>query len=149
MNNKNIEIILESLKEKEVLQYVIDTFYTPMETLKNTVARGLKGMKNPLTTEDLQKIKSSFLQYEMIVDKNLMLEKDVIGKIVDNQYVSVQTSVQLKELHDKECSLVHLLESLVQSSEKSCQIYDLLLQVIYKSQDRVDVINHFISKNNG
>ncbi len=149
MNNKNIEIILDSLKEQETLSYVVDTFYTPMEKLKHTVARGLKGMKEPLTDEDIQKIKSSFLQYEMIVDKNLSLEKDVIEKIINNQFVSPQTTVQIKQMHDKECSLVHILENLVQSSEESCQIYDLLLQVIYKSQDRVDVINHFILKNNG
>lgn len=147
MNNKNIEIILDSLKEQETLSYVTDTFYTPMEKLKNTVARGLKGMKNPLTNEDIQKIKSSFLQYEMIVDKNLSLEKGVIEKIINNQFVSPQTAVQIKQMHDKECSLVHILESLVKSSEETCQIYDLLLQVIYKSQDRVDVINHFLLKN--
>lgn len=149
MNNKNIEIILNSLQEEEIVDYVVDTFYKPMESLKNTVARGLKIMKKPLTNEDLQKIKSSFMQYEMIVDRNLSLEKDVIEKIVGNEFVSTQLIIQIKELHDKESSLVHILESLVEVSEETCQIYELLLQVVYKSQDRIDVINHYIKQNNG
>ncbi len=149
MNNKQIEIILDSINSKETLDYVLDTFYHPMEKLKTTVARGLKGMKTPLVDEDLKKIKSTFLQYEMVVDKSLLLEKDVIEKIVAKQDVPSEKVDQIKELHDKECSLVYTIDTILNKTEAKCQIYDLLHQTMYKSQDRVDVINHFLKKSQG
>lgn len=145
MKNKQIEIILESIDEAHTYDYVVDTFYHPIKQLKNNIARGLKGMKNPIANEDLSAIKANFMRFEMEIDRNLEAEKEILSKLLSDKGLSEKEKQTLIDNLQKEKSLVAALHSIFEQSNASCQVYELLKQVLFKSEDRMDVLEHYMA----
>lgn len=144
MKNKQIEIILGSIDKEQTHDYVLETFYLPIRQLKDTIARGLKAMKSPIADEDLKKIKASFMRFEMEIDNNLEHETAVLPVLLSEQGISKQESEKIQEALKKEKSVVEGLHAILDKSTAKCQVYDLLKQALYKSEDRMDVLAHFM-----
>lgn len=146
MNNKQIEIILNSLQPVELHGYILETFYEPIKIIKDNIARGLKSMKLPIADEDLLKIKTTFMRYEMVVDRNLNSEEILLNELIQKQMIHNQFEVVI-ESQQKEMELANVLLEILDHSEATCQIYDLLRQLIYKTEDRIDITKHYLNKN--
>lgn len=144
MKNKQIEIILESIDKDQTHNYVLETFYLPIKQLKDTIARGLKSMKSPIADEDLVAIKSSFMRFEMAIDKNLQEEIALLPALLKEQGITKQEMEKIERHHLKEKSIVAALHTILDHSTATCQVYDLLKQALYKSEDRIDVLEHFM-----
>ncbi len=146
MNNKQIEIILDSLKPDELQSYLLETFYNPIKVIKDNIARGLKSMKLPIADEDLAKIKTTFMKYEMIIDHNLSSEENMLKELIVNDNVSDKFTEVLKS-QKKEMDIANVLLDVLNHSTATCQVYELLRQLLYKTEDRIDITTHFLNKN--
>jgi hypothetical protein len=146
MKNKQIEIILSSIDENDVHGYVVETFYQPIKQIKDTIARGLKGINTPIADEDLAALKSSFMRFEMAIDKNLQQELGLLPTLLNEQGLSKQETEKVNKALEKEKNLALTIHNILDQSIASCQVYDLLKQALYKSDDRVDVLEHFMDK---
>lgn len=147
MKNKQIEIILSSVEKNEIYDYVVDTFYHPIKQIKDTIARGLKGIKEPIADEDLSTLKSSFMKFEMEIDRNLDKELSILASVLNQQAIDNEKTAQVVKALEKEKRIVSQIHAILDQSKATCQVYDLLKQVLYKSEDRVDVLEHFIQGN--
>jgi hypothetical protein len=146
VNNKQIEIILESLKPEELHSYLLDTFYSPIKVIKDNIAKGLKSMKLPIADEDLIKIKTTFMKYEMIIDHNLSIEESMLEELVINDNASHKFTEVLKS-QTKEMDIAKVLLDVLNQSKATCQVYELLRQLLYKTEDRMDITMHLLNKN--
>jgi len=144
MKNKQIEIILESIEKSNTHDYVVETFYLPIKQIKDTIAKGLKSMKVPIADEDLSTIKTSFMRFEMEIDKNLQQEMELLPVLLGEQGLSKEESERISLNLQKEKNVVTSMHEILDQSNAKCQIYDLLKQVLYKSEDRMDVLDHFM-----
>ena len=146
MNNKQIEIILESLKPDELHGYLLDTFYRPIKVIKDNIDRGLKNMKLPIADEDLTKIKTTFMKYEMIIDYNLSSEENMLKELITTNNTS-NDFVEVLKSQKKEMDIANVLLDVLNQSKATCQVYELLRQLLYKTEDRIDITMHLLNKN--
>jgi hypothetical protein len=144
MKNKQIEIILGSIEKSNTHDYVVETFYLPIKQIKDTIAKGLKSMKVPIADEDLSTIKSSFMRFEMEIDKNLQQEMALLPVLLSEQGLGKEESEKISLNLQKEKNVVATMHEILDQSNAKCQVYDLLKQALYKSEDRMDVLNHFM-----
>lgn len=149
MNNQQLSIIVQSLKKEELCDYIQDTYHQSMKKLKVNIASGLKPMHVPIANEDLASIKSTFLKYEMIIDsiiaKEQVLLPVVCGEKVKSGEVE-QAWVDLHGLYVKEKAVLGKLKGLLQNFTVMCQVYDLIRELTYKSEDRMDLFQNQIEE---
>jgi hypothetical protein len=140
VKNKQIEIIVDALASDQLRDYIYETFYQPIKVIKDTIARGLKTMKEPIANENLQAIKTNFMRYEMTIDANLQNEEALLDELVSKSIEEVKYDL-IVESQKKEMALADALLLILDESNVTCQVYDLLRQLLYKTEDRIDIIH--------
>lgn len=149
MNNQQLSIIVQTLKEEELCEYIQDNFHQAMKKLKANIASGLKPMHMPIAGEDLTSIKSTFLKYEMVIDSIIAKEQVLLpllcGEKEKNDEVG-QAWIDLNGLYVKEKEVSDKLKGLLQNFTISCQVYDLVRELTYKSEDRIDLFQNHIKE---
>ncbi len=141
LKNTQIQIIIDALKQEQLHGYIHETFYQPIKTIKDTIARGLKSMKEPIADEDLKKIKTTFIKYEMAVDVNLAHEETILSELAAKK-LDAETHNKIIEAQYKEMELAQMLLQILDQSQADCQVYDLMRQLLYKTEDRIDITHH-------
>lgn len=149
MNNKQVEIIIKSLKTDQLSEYLKESFCDPMRIIKENIHNGLKPIHLTLEKEDLESIKKSFLRYEMVIDENLKLEENLMPVIESVSHLSLDQRLVAKSIlrncatgHQKELALAQSLRELI--GDVSCQVYDLIRQLTYKTDDRIDIYDNYL-----
>ena len=149
MNNKQVEIIIKSLNVDQLSEYLKESFCDPMRIIKENIHNGLKPMHFPLEKENIEEIKKTYLKYEMVIDGNLKLEENLMPVIHSVSHLSLDQRLVAKSIlrncstgHQKELAVAQKLTELV--GDVSCQVYDLIRQLTYKTDDRIDIYDNYL-----
>lgn len=149
MNNKQVEIIIQSMSVDQRSEYLKESFCEPMRIIKENIHRGLKPMQLPLKDENVEDIKKMFLKYEMTIDSNLKIEEILMPVIQSVSKLSADQRLTVKSIladcskgHQKELSVAQSLRDSLGSA--SCEVYDLIRQLTYKTDDRIDIYNNYL-----
>ncbi|MDP2814701.1 MAG: hypothetical protein Q8N92_09680 [Erysipelotrichaceae bacterium] len=149
MNNQQVEIIIRSLKIDQLSEYLKESFCDPMRIMKENIHNGLKPMHLPLEKEDLETIKKTFLKYEMVIDGNLKLEENLMPVIESVSHLSIDQRLVAKSIlrnceigHQKEIDVAKSLHEMIDNI--SCPVYDLIRQLTYKTDDRIDIYDNYL-----
>lgn len=149
MNNKQVEIIIQSMSVDQLSEYLRESFCEPMRIIKENVHNGLKPMHIALKSENIDEIKKIFLKYEMTIDSNLKFEETMMPAIQSLSGLSLDQREKVKSVladcakgHQKELTVAQSLRQML--GDVSCEVYDLIRQLTYKTDDRIDIYNNYL-----
>lgn len=149
MNNKQVEIIIQSMNVDQLSEYLKESYCEPMRIIKENVHNGLKPMHIALKDENIEEIKKTFLKYELTIDGNLKFEETMMPAIQSLSGLTLDQRKKVKSIladcakgHQKEVAVAQSLRQML--GDVSCEVYDLIRQLTYKTDDRIDIYNNYL-----